>query len=174
MLAPGDWGNDKLIAKIRLTRSEIEQARKEPIKKNPYVELAAEQIRGSTKTVMIKLAPEEDPLSAKRIEDATISIAMSPNLLAKYYAEITNLPNVLNPIAVRATIDAQRAYEGQQLPQMTLYIFDSDTEKGQESQRKQVQYNFPPEYVRTGTIVLDQEPAIAEFKLIPRPSAENE
>jgi len=174
MLAPGDWGNDKLIAKVRLSRSEIEQARKEPIEKKPYVELAAEQIRESTTAVTIKLAPEEDPLSVKRIEDATIAYAMSPTLSAKYYVEVTNLPSVLNSITVRATTDAQRAYEGQQLPQMTLYIFDSDTEKGQEVQRKKVHYNFPLEYVRTGTIELSGEPATAEFKLIPWPSAESD
>jgi hypothetical protein len=173
-LVPSDWGLDKLIAQVKLTRNEIEQARKEPIEKIPYVELAAEQIRESNTAVTIRLAPEEDPLSVKRIEDATIGIAMSPTLSAKYYAVITNLPSVLNPIAVRATADAQRAYEGQQLPQMTLYIFDSDTEKGQEVQRKRVHYNFPPEYVRKGEIELSQEPAIAEFKLIPRPSAESE
>ena len=175
-LVPSDWGLDKLIAQVKLTRIEIEQARSKPIKKIPYVELAAEQIRESTKTVMIKLAPEEDPLSVKRIEDATIGIAMSPTLSARYYAVITNLPSVLNPIAVRATTDAQRAYEGQQLPQMTLYIFDSDSdkEKSQEVQRKKVHYNFPPEYVRKGEIELSQEPATAEFKLIPRPSAESE
>jgi len=174
MLVPGDWGNDKLIAKVKLTRSEIEKARKEPIEKKPYVELAAEQIRESTTAVTIKLALEEDPLSVKRIADATLSIAMSPTLLAKYYCEVTNLPSVLNPITVRATTDAQRAYEGQQLPQMTLYIFDSDTEKGQEVQRKKVHYNFPVEYVRTGTIELSGEPVNAEFKLIPWPSAESE
>ena len=174
MLVPGDWGRDKLIAQVRLTRSEIELAIKEPVEKKPFVKLSEEQLRESTKAVTIKLAPEEDPLSVKRIEDATLVIAMSPTLLAKYYVEVTNLPSVLNPIAVKATADAQRAYEGQQLPQMTLYIFDSDTEKGQEVQRKKVHYNFPPEHVRTGTIELSQEPATAEFKLIPRPSAEGE
>ena len=170
MLVPGEWGNDKLIAKIRLTRSEIEQARNEPIKKNPYVELAAEQIRESTTAVTIMLPPKEDPLTVQRIEDATLVIAMSPNLSAKYYTVITNLSSVLNPIAVKATTDAKRAYEDQLLPHMTLYIFDSDTE----TQRKKVHYNFPPEYVRTGEIELSQESATAEFKLIPRPSAESE
>jgi len=174
MLAPGDWGRDKLIAKIRLSRSEIEQARKEPIEKKPILELSAEQFRESTTAVTIKLPPEEDPLSIKRIEDATLVIAMSPTLLAKYYVEVTNLPTVLNPIAVRATTNAQRAYEGQQLPQMTLYIFDGDAEKGQDVQRKKVHYNFPPEYVRTGEIELSQEPVTAEFKLIPRSSDESE
>ena len=174
ILVPSDWGRDKLVAQVKLTRNEIVQARKAPIDKIPNVELAAEQIREATTPVTIKLPPEEDPLSVKRIEDATIGIDMSPTLVAKYYVEITNLPSVLNPIAVRATTDAKRAYENQQLPQMTLYIFDSDTEKGQEGQRKRVHYNFPPEYVRKGEIELSQEPATAEFKLIPRPSAESD
>ena len=177
MLVPGDWGRDKLIAQARLTRSEIDQAREEPeepIEKKPHVELAAEQIRESTTAVTIKLAPEGDSLSGERIEDATLVIAMSPTLLAKYYVEVTNLPTVLNPFAVKATADAKREYERQQLPQMTLYIFESDAEKGQEIQRKKVHYNFPPEYVRKGEIELSQEPATAEFKLITRPSAESE
>jgi len=173
-LVPSDWGLDKLIAKVKLTREEIEQARKTPIKKKPFVELAEEQIRELATTVTIKLPQKEEPLSVKRIEYATLVIAMSPTLLAKYYVEVTNLPSVLNPIAVKATNEAKKAYEEQQLPQMTLYIFDSDTEKGQEVQRKKVHYNFPLEYVRKGEIELSQEPATAEFRLIPRPSAENE
>ena len=166
--------DSRLTAKIELTKAEIEQAKLAPIGKIPYVELAAEHIRESATLVTIKLAPEEDPLSVKRIEDATLVIAMSPTLLAKYYVEVTNLPSVLNPFAVRATSDAKEEYENQQLPQMTLYIFDSDTEKGEEVQRKRVHYNFPPEHVRTGAIELSQEPATAEFKLIPRPSDESE
>ena len=166
--------DSRLTAKVQLTKAEIEQARKTPMKKIPYVELAPGHIRESATAVEIILAPEVDPLTDQRIEDATLVIAMSPTLLAKYYVEVTNLPNVLNPIAVRATNEAKEAYENQQLPQMTLYIFDSDTEKGQEVQRKRVHYNFPPESVRKGEIELSQEPANAEFKLIPRPSAESE
>ncbi len=162
--------DSRLTAKVELTKAEIERARKAPIKKNPYVELAAEHIRESSTAVMIKLEPEEDPLTVQRIEDATIGINMSPTLSAKYFAEITNLPTVLSSIAVRATNKAKEAYENQQLPHMTLYIFDSDIEVP----RKKVHYNFPPEFVRTGEIELSQEPATAEFKLIPRPSAESE
>jgi hypothetical protein len=172
-LVPSDWGLDKLIAQVKLTRDEIDEARTTPIKKKPFVELADEQIRELATTVTIKLPPKEDPLSVKRVEDATLVIAMSPTLLAKYYVEVTNLPNVLNPIAVRATNEAKQAYEEQQLPQMTLYIFDSDTEKGQD-QRKKVHYNFPEKYVRSGEIELIGEPATAEFRLIPRPSAADE
>ena len=162
--------DSRLTAKVVLTRTEIEQAKSAPMKKIPYVELAAEQIRESATPVTIKLPPEEDPLSVKRIEDATIMVAMSPTLSAKYYPVITNLPTVLSSIAVRATNEAKEAYENQQLPHMTLYIFDSDTEVP----RKTVHYNFPEKYVRTGEIELDEEPATAEFKLISLPSAESE
>jgi hypothetical protein len=170
-LVPSDWGLGELEARVRLTRSEIEEARKRAIEKIPYIELAPGQIREVDTAVKIKLPPKEDPLSVKRIEYATLVIAMSPTLLAKYYVEVTNLPNVLNSLTVRATDDAKEAYENQSLPQMTLYIFDSDTKQGQESQRKAVHYNFPEKYVRTGEIELVGEPAIADFKLIPRPSA---
>lgn len=173
-LVPSDWTIDKLIAQVKLTRSEIELARTKAIKKHPYVELAPEQTRELDPLVTIKLPSKEDLLSVKRIENATLGIAMSPTLLAKYYVEVTNLPSVLNPFAVRATDDAKEAYENQSLPQMTLYIFDSDTKKVQERQSKKVQYNFPEKYVRAGEIELVGEPATAEFKLIPRPSAASE
>jgi hypothetical protein len=163
--------DSRLTARIQLTKAEIELARKAPIKKTPYVELAPGYVRDSDTDVQIMLAPEEDPLIVQRIEDATISIAMSQTLLEQYYVEITNLPAVLSSITVRATNEAKQAYENQQLPHMTLYIFDDDIKQGQEDYRKAVHYNFPEKYVRTGEIELVGEPAIAEFKLIPRSPA---
>ena len=165
--------DSRLTAKIRLTKAEIEQARKAPMKKIPNVELAAEHIRESSTAVTIKLAPEEDPLTSQRIDNATLVIAMSPTLLAQYYAEITNLPTVYY-ITVRATNVAKQAYENQQLPHMTLYIFDDDIKEGQKGLRRAVHYNFPEKYVRTGEIELVGEPTQAEFKLIKRPAPESE
>ena len=130
--------------------------------------------RNSDTAVEIILAPEEDPLTDQRIEDATIGIDMSPTLLGKYYVEITNLPTVLNSFNVRATTDAQRAYEDQRFPHMILFIFDDDVKEGQKGLRRAVHYKFPEKFVRTGEIELSQEPVIAEFKLIPLPSAEGE
>jgi hypothetical protein len=173
-LVPSDWTIDKLIAQVKLTRSEIELARTKAIKKYPYVELASEQTRELTTAVIIKLSSKEDLLSVKRIEDATLVVAMSPTLLAKYYVEVTNLPSVLNSLTVRATEEAKEAYENPSLAQIILFIFDSDIKQGQEGLRKKVQYNFPEKYVRTGEIELVGEPATAEFKLIPRPSAASE
>lgn len=166
--------DSRLTAKVQLTKAEIEQARKAPKKKNPYVELAPGYIRESATAVEIMLAPEEDPLTEQRIEDATLVIAMSPTLLAQYYADITNLPAVLSSITVRATNEAKQAYENQQLPHMTLYIFDDDVKDGQKGLRRAVHYNFPPEYVRTGGIELVGEPTQAEFKLMLRPAAEGQ
>jgi hypothetical protein len=166
--------DSRLTAKVQLTRAEIEQARKAPRKKYPYVELAPGHTRNSDTAVEIILAPEEDPLTDQRIDNATISIAISPTLLAQYYAEITNLTAVLSSITVRATNEAKQAYENQQLPHMTLFIFESDIKQDQEDYRKAVHYNFPEKYIRTGEIELVGEPTQAEFKLILRPSAEGE
>ena len=166
--------DSRLTAKVQLTKAEIEQARKAPKQKTPYIELAPGHIRESVTDVEIMLAPEEDPLSVQSIEYATIVPAMDTTLLAKYYAEITNLPTVLSSITVKATKEAKQAYENQQLPHMTLYIFESDIKEGLEGLRKAVHYNFPEKYVRTGQIELVGEPTQAEFKLILRPSAESQ
>ena len=165
--------DSRLTARVQLTKAEIEQARKAPKKKTPYIEFAPGHIRESVTNVQIMLAQEEDLLTEQRIEDATLVIAMSPTLLAQYYADITNLPAVYS-ITVRATNEAKQAYENQQMPHMTLYIFDDDIKEGQQGLRRAVHYNFPQEYDRTGQIELVGEPTQAEFKLILRPSAESE
>jgi hypothetical protein len=166
--------DSRLTAKVILTRVEIEEARKAPKRKTPYIELAPGHIRESTTAVEIMLAPEEDLLTVQMIEGATIGIDMSLTLLAKYYVEITNLPTVLSSIAVRATDGAKKAYENQKSPHMTLFIFEDEVKQALEGMRKPVHYNFPQEFIRKGEIELSQEqPAIAEFQLKTRPTAES-
>ena len=174
MFVPEDWEGERLTAQVRLTPGEIEQAKSAPIKKVPYIMLAANQKRQATTTVEIKMSPEEDPLSVYNIP-ATYAIAFSPNLQDIYRVEVTNRPQLMSHIAIRATLAAKRAYELQPLPLMTLYILDGDEKKGQAEQQKKVVYNFPEEFVRKGEIKLQnpQQPAEAKFKLIPIPSAEN-
>lgn len=167
--------NSRLTAKVELTKTEIQQARETPIKKYPRYELESDYIRESTTAVIVKLAPEVDPLKIQRIEDVTIGIDMSPTLWAQYYPVITNMDELLgNPINVRATDEAKQVYENQQRPHMTLFIFESDIKQGQEDYHKAVHYNFPEKYIRTGEIELNQEPAMADFKLIPLPSAKSQ
>jgi hypothetical protein len=174
MLVPQDWGDDKHIAEVLLNRREIEQAGFSSIEKMPYIKLAAGQIRVAPEPVEIKMPPEPDRLTSYTIKAPTLGIALSPTLQGKFYVEVTNLTDVLLPIAIRATPEAERAYKQQTFPRMTLYILDSDTEKGQEEQSKKVVYNFPPEFVEKGEIKLQnpQQPAEAKFKLIPVSSAE--
>ncbi len=175
MLVPEDWGQEKHIAEVLLTRREIEQARVSPIKETPYIRLSANQTRQAPKAVEVTLPPEPDRLKISTIEKArTLSIALSPALQGKFYVVVTNLDEVLSPIVIRATPEAKRAYELQPLPMMTLYILDDDTKKGEEVQPRKVVYNFPPEFVVKGEIQLSntQQPAEAKFKLIPVSSPE--
>ncbi len=49
-----------------------------------------------------------------------------------------------------------------------LEIDDSDKDnQSAEPLRKELIYNFPPEYVRRNEILLNQQPVVARFKLIP-------
>lgn len=172
ILVPDDWlPGDK--AKVVLTRAEIEEAKKAPIKKTPHIVLADGQTRNSATVIEVKIPPEEERLRSHRIP-ATIGICLSENLQGRYEVKIQNRTAVMDLIAIRATNEAKAAYEGQQdRPLTTLYILDRDAEKGQQEQGRPVVYNFPEDRVRDNDIILDQAPVEARFKLIPLPSAEN-
>ena len=173
MLVPEDWGSDKRIAEVLLTPREIEQARVSPIDERPYIRLAAGQTREAPKLVKITMPPEPDRLKTCTIEKVrTLSIALSPALQGQYTVEVTNLDEVLRPIVIKATPEAERAYNLQPLPKMTLYILDSDKDTTEEQLKREVIYNFPEKSLRSGEIELNQQPAEAKFKLIPISSAE--
>ena len=173
MLVPEDWGPEKRIAEVLLTSREIEQARVSPIDETPYIRLAAGQTREAPEPVKITMPPEPDRLSDCTITVATLSIALSPIspiLQGKYAVEVTNLRE-LGPIYIKATPEAERAYKLQQFPLMTLYILDGD-ENTTEKQKREVVYNFPEKFLRSGEIELNQKPAVAQFILTPVSSAE--
>ncbi len=171
MLVPEDWGPEKLIAEVMLTRREIEQARVSPVKETPYIRLAAGQTREATQSVEITLPQEPDRLTNYTVTTTTLSYALSRTLLGEYNVEVTNLNEVLSPIAIKATPDAKRAFETQSSPLRTLYILDEDKDNPGEPKRE-IDYNFPEEFVRKGEIKLNQQPVIARFKLIPISSSE--
>jgi hypothetical protein len=170
MLVPEDWGSEKLVAEVKLTSREIEQARGSVINKTPYIRLALDQTRQVPQPVKITMPPEPDRLGDYQIKAPTLSIALSPNLQDKYSVEVTNLNEVLGPIRIKATIEAKRAYELQAFPQMTLYVLDDD--KNIAEPKREVVYNFPEESVSKGEIKLNQKPAEAKFKFIPVSSTE--
>ena len=169
VLVPDNWPQgDK--ARIVLTRSEIDQAKKTPVEKKAHILLPDGQTRESSTSVEIRIPPEEERLKKFSDITATIGYGFSENLQSRYRVELINRNQVMELIAIRATNEAKERYEGQDKPKMTLYIYDRD--EGQGEQGREVQYNFPEEFVRKGQILLDQTPVIARFRLVPLPSAE--
>jgi hypothetical protein len=164
MLVPENWSGEKLTAEVKLARREIEQARISAVEKTPSIELAAGQRREAATAVKIKMPPAEGTLKTYTITRATLGFTLSANLPGKYKVEITNLNEVISSIAIRATPQAKQAYEGMRY-HVILEIDDEDV-KSEES-RREVVYNFPPEFVRRGEIVLNQPPVQARFKLTP-------
>jgi hypothetical protein len=166
MYVPVDWTAEKLNAKVLLTKREIAQARLAPIKKSPYIELAANYKRESQLPVLVKTPPRQDQLRDYTITTATLGFTFSPNLQGKYKVEVTNLNEVIRAITIRATPDAKRAYDEMRY-QVILEIDDADKDTALEKPlRKQLIYNFPPEYIRKDEIILIQQPVMARFKLI--------
>jgi len=51
--------------------------------------------------------------------------------------------------------------------QVILEIDDGDKDKGSEEIRRDLFYNFPPEFVRRDEIMLNQAPVQARFRLVP-------
>lgn len=163
MFVTADWFSP---AEVKLTQSEIDQARSLPLEKTPYIVSPTGQIRESPKTVKIKASPQDDQLTDHLITTATLGIALSPTMQEKYKVQITNPAVVMSAIAIKATADAKRAYQMQPLPSMTLYILDGD-EKVEGEPKREVVYNFPEEFVRKREIELKGQPVEARFKLIP-------
>ncbi len=164
--------DETLTAKVQLTRREIEQARISAIEKTPYIELPGGQIRNVAKMVEIKMPPAEDVLGDYTIRAPTLGFSLSENLQGKYKVELLNDPSDMATVRIKATLAAKQAYEQQQPYQIILYILDDDRMIA-EGQRRTVVYNFPEEYVRKGEIRLNQEPPIAQFRLIPLTSSES-
>jgi len=162
MFVPLDWVGD---AKVSLTRSEINQARLSAIEKVPYIELAPGQTRVSAKPVKITTPPEEDLLADYTITTARLRFSLSPILQGKYKVVVDNLEELIRAITIRATPDAKRAYE--KMPYQVILEIDDEDAKSTEPLRRQLVYNFPPEYDRRDEIMLNQQPITARFKLIP-------
>ena len=162
MYVPAD---SRLKAQVKLTRTEIGQARKSGVVKIPYVLLAEGQKRQAPTSVRIKMSPEADLLSEYPITGAKLGFVLSANLVGEYDVDVTNYNDLVN-FTILATEQAKQAYEVQPY-QMLLYILDDDKKKGQDDeQRREVVYNFPEEFVRQNEIKLKTSQQPAKFMLI--------
>jgi len=155
-----------LTAKVRLTSSEIKQARSSAIKKKPYIEMPDRQTIEVSTDVEIIMPPAEDVLRNYTVKAPKLLFALSPTLQDRYKVEVTNWNEVIRGFTIRATLEAGRAYESQPF-QMILCILDGD-EKNQDEQSKPVIYHLPEDFVRRDEIKVPEPPAEARFKLVPR------
>jgi hypothetical protein len=178
---PAEREGSALEAKVVLGKREIEQARLAAVEKTPYVELAPGQTREAATSVKITLPKEQERLQEYLITSVRLGFSLSSNLQGKYRVELVNPDAVMGTVAIRATPEAKRAYDNVRY-HVILEIDDSDKdsrpdkiagtlptavgEAGTELRRDLV-YNFPPEFVRKDEIVLNQTPVQARFRLTP-------
>ncbi|MFQ6036548.1 MAG: hypothetical protein ACE5NM_11985 [Sedimentisphaerales bacterium] len=159
-----------LVAKVRLSASEIEQARVSTIEKTPYIELPGGQTRDVATKVTIKMPEASDELTDYTITTATLGFSLSENLQGKYKVQLLN-PTDMATVSIKATLAAKEAYR-QQPFQMILYILDDDRMATGEL-RRTVVFNFPKEYISKDEIRQNQEPPTARFRLIPLTSSQS-
>ena len=165
MFVPSDWEGEKLIADVVLSPLEESQAIA-AITKVPYIEFGDEK-RSASRPVKITTSPQEDRLGDYTITMVTLKFSLSSVLQGKYGVQVSNLDQVIGPIAIRATPQAKRAFENQPY-HVRLEIDDSDAAVTEEI-RREIVYNFPEEFVRKNEIRLsqNQQPEAARFRLIP-------
>lgn len=159
---PEDW--NPLTADVILNESEIEQARLGDFEKTAIVRFSPEETHVIPTKIKIMMPAATEDLSARSITQATIGFVLSPNLVGKYRIVLENYSELAS-FTISATSEAARAYREQPF-QILLYILDEDA-KNTSEQRKEVEYNFPDEFVSQGKIKLNQPAGIARFKLSP-------
>ncbi len=169
MFVPDQWSGDALLAKLQLTRAEIEQSKLTgSVEKTPFIELN-DQRRDAQSTVKVSISPHQDNLIDYTITTPTLGITLSTTLQGKYVVKVLNENDVIGSINIRATAEARTAYENMRY-KVILEIDDSD-EKEKEPRRPLI-YNFPPQFAGRGEIELKGQPVEAKFKLTPITAAE--
>ncbi|MBN1795391.1 MAG: hypothetical protein JW804_01845 [Sedimentisphaerales bacterium] len=166
MRVPADWGPDRLVAYVELSESEIEQARLAPYKKGAKVRFSSSDQRPVPSPIMIQMPPATEDLRQYTITGATVGFVQTDNLVGKYKPELLNYTE-LSSFTISATPDAKAAYEAQPY-QILFYILDKDEQEKTE-QRREVDYNFPVDFVRDGQIKLNQPKEVGRFILKPLP-----
>jgi len=163
---PADREGAALEAKVVLNKREIEQARLSAVEKTPFVELAPGQIREAASAVKVTLPKEQQRLQEYLITSVRLGFSLSANLQGKYRVELINPDAVMGAVAIRATPEAKRAYDNVRY-QVILEIDDTDKDSKNAELRRDLVYYFPPEFIRSDEIVLNQQPVQARFTLAP-------
>lgn len=159
-------------ARITLSGEELDRARTQPVSATPFVDLGVPGLRPAEQTVQVSIA-ESSGLKSKPFNTSLpIGVIMSQTLQNEYKVEIDDESELKarSKIDIMVTDEAYTAYQNSSYP-LLIEIRDSDKTSTEEWLLKNIIYNFPVEYVRSGQIRL-ADPAAAKtrqvkVKLIP-------
>lgn len=153
-------------ATVMLTPQLMEAAQKGPVEVTPYVDLGiAKTKRWAPHPVQVTLKTEEQLQLKSFPIQKPIGIIMSEQMQSKYKVTILNDTEIRSITTIYATDEAYRAYLDVAYP-ILIEIKESEATLPQIPPKKII-YNFPPEYVRSGEIRLDEGklPKTANIKI---------
>ena len=165
MFVPANWTGDLLEAKVLLTPQLIENARKETVSQQPYIELIPGTPTYAQQAVTVKLPSTLTQLQEHSLPGSQLAIGYvnSPKT-SEYKVVLSNEKELTEVTRFKATEAAFNAYRNQTY-QMLIELKDSDINAEGEITR-QVIYNFPSAYVAKNEIQLVSQPTPARFKLV--------
>lgn len=153
-------------ATIRLTPDEQTRARNAPVEKTPYLEYIPGQRWDIPTTVRVTLAPREKTLNDEYVP-AVLNFCFSQNTQGRYRLILEDYDRTKTAgVRVYATSGARDAYAKREA-QMILYIRDEDRHVAEPVITRDVEFNFPQDYVRTDEIRANQLPPTIRFRLEP-------
>ena len=167
IFVPKDWQGRS--CRVELSEDEIKQAKSSFVEAKPSVVASAGMPLNALTTVKISLSSDGDSLDEYPIQAPTLGFVLNPTIQGKYEVEVENLDEIIRPITIKATLQAKQAYD--KMPyKLLLEIWDEDIKAATSDQplRRNVVYNFPPEFVSKGEIApKSSQPIEAKFKLVP-------
>ncbi|MBN1817084.1 MAG: hypothetical protein JW828_06960 [Sedimentisphaerales bacterium] len=155
---------------VTLTDQQIEQARRIAQKARPYVLLGNRRTEAEQQ-VNIVLPSVEQTLKIRPFQPSRIGYLISPTLQGRFDVQLINPDELRSSTSIKASDTAMDAYDKSLFH---IYILIRDEDVGADPQdgvTRAVLYNFPSDYIRSGEILLNQEPRQARFRLVPLPEA---
>ena len=168
MYVPVDLGIERQVAVVELTAEQVARVRTGPIRKRPFILLAAGQRQEANQDVTIRTPPGQDRLKTYTLTNVRAGILISETLQAKYQVKVQNTQDLYSHIEIRATEQAKQAYEAMRY-QVILEIETESTGV----QEAALTYNFPHAYLRTNEIDATRQPATIRFTLVPLPAPQS-
>jgi hypothetical protein len=164
---PASWTGDKLTAFVQLSATSEELARRNPVERTPYIELAPGMKKDADRTVKIKLRSEL-PLKSKALSPV-IGYSFSATLQGQYRVEINDedIAKVMAGFTYSSTDAAEAAYKA--MPYHLLLMVEDKDKAAAGSITRRLIYNFPLDSVEKDEIKPLAPAPEVRFKLVAVP-----